>query len=54
MYTTDVVNFLRFKLSFLIRELVLLCIRETRSSANAVDKSCESDFEFACFVTKLS
>ena len=42
------------KLSFLIRKLVLLCIRGTRSSANTVDKSCKSDFEFACFVSKLS
>ena len=48
------VNFLRCKLSFLIRKLVLLCIRGTRSSANTVDKSCESDFEFACVVSKLS
>ena len=51
---SDVVNFLRCKLSFLIRKLVLLCIRGTRSSANTVDKSCESDVEFACFVSKLS
>ena len=51
---SDVVNFLRCKLSFLIRKLVLLCIRGTRSSANTVDKSCESDFEFVCFVSKLS
>ena len=51
---SDVVNFLRCKLSFVIRKLVLLCIRGTRSSINAVDKSSESDFEFACFVSKLS
>ena len=51
---SDVVNFLRCKLSFVIRKLVLLCIRGTRSSINTVDKSCESDFEFACFVSKLS
>ena len=51
---SDVVNFLRCKLSFVIRKLVLLCIRGTRSSINTVDKICESDFEFACFVSKLS
>ena len=51
---SDVFNFLRCKLSFVIRKLVLLCIRGTRSSVNTVDKSCESDFEFAYFVSKLS
>ena len=50
----DVVNFLRCKLYFLIRKLVLLCTRGTRSSANTADKSCESDSEFVCFVSKLS
>ena len=50
---SDVVNFLRCKLSFVFRKLVLLCIRGTRSYINIVDKGCESDFEFACFVSKL-
>lgn len=51
----DVVNFYRCKLSFLIRRLVLLCIRGSRCIITQNnDITGHEDFEFNCFEAKLN
>ena len=46
-------NFIKCKLSFLIRKLVLLCVRGTRVSKKGDNELLENDFEFGCFESKL-
>ena len=48
-----VTNFFKCKLSFLIRKLVLLCIRGSRKIKQTESNISESDFEFGCFASKL-
>ena len=49
-----VMNFMKCKIAFLIRRLVLLCVRGSRfTPKNKDNENCESDFEYACFVSKL-
>ncbi len=48
----SVVNFIKCKIGFVIRKLILLCIRGSRS-AKKMDTSPETDFEYGCFVSKL-
>ena len=50
----EVTRFIRFKLSFLIIKLSLLCIRGSRvllAGNNTVNV--DDDFEYNCFVSKL-
>ena len=50
----NIMSFLKCKLSFLMRRLVLLCIRGSRlNMKNNSSTSYESDFDFGCFVSKL-
>ena len=46
-------NFFKCKLSFLIRKLVLLCVRGSRTVKQTDHSSIESDFEYGCFASKL-
>ena len=49
-----VTNFVKCKLSFLIRKLVLLCVRGSRTVKQSQHSSIsESDFQFGCFESKL-
>ena len=50
-----VMNFMKCKMAFMIRRLVLLCVRGSRSTPKFKDisENCVSDFEFACFASKL-
>ena len=52
---SDVVNFYRCRLSFLIRKMVLLCIRGSRKTrCNKIESNIdENDFEYGCFESKL-
>ena len=51
---TDVMNFYRCKLSFLIRRLALLCIRGSRAvNINKITDIKDDDFQFLCFESKL-
>ena len=51
---TDVMNFYRCKLSFLIKRLALLCIRGSRTvNINKITDINDDDFEFVCFEAKL-
>ena len=50
-----VVNFIKCRLAFIIRKLVLLCVRGTRASKKKDTEShCESDYEFGCFASKIN
>ena len=48
-----VVNFIKCKLAFLIRKLVLLCVRGTRVTKKMNNECSESDYEYGCFVSKI-
>ena len=50
---SSVTNFFKCKLSFLIRKLVLLCIRGSRTIKKTDLSEHETDFEYGCFVSKL-
>ena len=47
----EVINVFRCRLSFIIRRLVLLCIRDTRKAAPKIEN--DLDDEFVCFASKL-
>ena len=49
------VNFIKCKLAFLIRKLVLLCVRGTRVTKKMNNECSESDYnyEYGCFVSKI-
>ena len=47
----EVINVFRCRLSFIIRRLVLLCIRGTRKAAPKIKNYL--DDEFVCFASKL-
>ena len=51
---SNVSNFLKCKISFLLRKLVLLCIRGSRTFKKTdLFENHESDFDYGCFVSKL-
>ena len=49
-----VVNFIKCKLAFLIRKLVLLFVRCTRVTKKMNNECSESDNEYGCFVSKIN
>ena len=49
---SSVMNFIKCKLAFLVRKLVLLCIRGSRTP-KTIENDYVNDFEFACFASKL-
>ena len=51
----DIINYYRCKLSFLIRKLILLCIRGSRKTSNRTDElSNMDDLEFNSFESKVN
>ena len=50
---TDVMNYFRCKLSFLIKKLSLLCIRGSRTVHTKNIMNIDDDFEYLCFASKL-
>ena len=50
----NVVNFLKCKIAFLLRKLVLICIRGSRTFKKTdLFANHENDFDYGCFVSKL-